>query len=171
MFCITQMTRRLALAFAIAGGLSAVATAGAIIVTPTVTPVGSLFHYDYSIANNSPDDVVLVDISVPPASGAVQNLTAPSGFLTAFDSGLGLVSFIEDTAFFGSTPLDGFAFDSFYPPGTTMFQATILNSATGDLYTMSGPTTAPVPEPGSGGLLAASMLALLLRRKLRRNDG
>src|SRR5215467_13093227 len=82
-----------------------------IIVTANVTPNGGLFQYDYSIANQTADDLPVLDIAVTPHI-TIGDLTAPTGFETAYDSGLGLVSFLENTASFGSTPLSGFMFDS-----------------------------------------------------------
>ena len=127
---------------------SSFGVAATITVTPTVTPSGSLFHYAYSISNSSPDDAFVVDIPVPAAPSAVLDLSAPIGFTTSFDSGLGLVSFLEDTSKFGSTPVSGFSFDSPDAPGSVSFTATLVN-ASGSLFTLSGPTLAPVPEPAS----------------------
>ncbi len=121
------------------------ASAATITVTPSVTTVGALFKYSYSISNTGSDDSFLIDI---PVSGPILSLTAPAGFKTAFDSGLDLVSFLEDTSMFGSTPRSGFFFESPFAPSPVQFQATLLSNTTGNLYTLSGPTSAPVPEPG-----------------------
>ena len=141
------------------------ATASQIVVAPTVTPIAGGYEYAYTITNNTPDDPFLIDIPVPEDPSAVTNLMAPAGFTSAFDPGLGLVSFLEDTSFFTSTPQSGFSFDSPDAPGLATFQATVLSSSTFDLYTISGSTTAPVPEPAFLWLLILPLLACLLIRR------
>jgi hypothetical protein len=126
---------------------SVLANAATITVTPDVTLSSGLYHYAYSITNNTPDDAFLIDIPVAASPSAIENLTAPSGFTAAFDSGLGLVSFLEDSSFFSSTPESGFSFDSLEGPGNVLFSATVLSSSTNSIYTVSGGTLAPVPEP------------------------
>lgn len=144
------------------------ATAASIVVAPTVTPIAGGYEYAYTITNNTPDDPFLIDIPVPADPGAITNLTAPPGFAAAFDSGLGLVSFLEDTSFFTSTPQSGFFFDSPDAPGLATFQATVLSSSTADVYTISGSTIAPVPEPGYLSLCLLPVFAWLLFRRSRR---
>lgn len=138
-------------------------------VTPTVGSSGGLFHYDYSVTNMTGNEVILVDVDVPQDPLAVQNPTAPTGFKIAFDPGLGLVSFLEDSDLFSTTPVSGFTFDSIFGPGSTPFQATFIDPATGGLGTLPGITIGPtaVPEPGSLATLAALALSgtLLLRRR------
>ncbi len=143
------------------------AAAAEVVVAPTVTPISGGFEYAYTITNNTPDDSFLVDIPVPADPLAITNLTAPSGFKAAFDSGLGLVSFLEDTSFFTSTPQSGFFFDRPEGPGQVTFQATVVNLDSGDLYTVSGATTAPVPEPA---YLALSFLPVFAWMMIRRRD-
>jgi len=146
---------------------SVFATAAQVVVAPTVTPIAGGFEYAYTITNNTPDDAFIVDIPVPADPLAITDLTAPSGFTAAFDSGLGLVSFLEDTSFFTSTPQSGFFFDSPDAPGSVTFQATVLNLDTG-LYTVSGPTMAPVPEPAYLSLCLLPVFAwMLIRRRYR----
>ena len=80
---------------------------------------------------------------------------------------MGLVSFLEDTAFFTSTPVSGFSFRSPYGPSGVNFKATTLSLANGTIYTVSGPTQAPVPEPGYFGLLAVTLAFGILSRLKR----
>lgn len=124
---------------------SSLASAASVTVDPTVTLSGGVYQYSYSITNDTPDDAFLIDIPVPAKPGEITNLTAPAGFQSAFDSGLGLVSFLEDTSLFGPAPIGGFSFESLDGPGAVTFAATLLSSSTGSLYTLSGPTTAPAP--------------------------
>jgi hypothetical protein len=162
---------RLALCLVLLAFTFTIAAAGTITVDPAVNFTNGLYHYNYAISNTTPDDVFLIDVPVPRGLATVMNLTAPVGFLTAYDSGLGLVSFLENTARFTSTPLSGFAFDSPNAPGAASFQATVLNSSTGGVYTQSGPTTAPVPEPGYSAVLALLLpgLALVGARRQKEN--
>jgi hypothetical protein len=161
-----RMLARSALAIAFATLTSSLATAGTVIVNPTVTGSAGSFLYSYTITNNTPDDPFVIDIPVPNRPSAVTNLIAPSGFKAAFDSGLGLVSFLEDSLFFTSAPVSGFSFTSPYGPGSVLFQATTLSSSSGNVYTISGPTMAPVPEPGYVAILA--VLALAAAPRIRR---
>ena len=144
---------------------SGMANADAVTVTSTVTPIGGLFQYDFSIANGTLDDLPVLDITVTPGI-TIEDLTAPSGFQTAYDSGLGLVSFLENTASFGSTPLSGFKFDSSLAPNTSTFTATLLDLTTFDASTMSGNTQGPVvPEPGMLMPCALIVAALFWRKR------
>ena len=147
---------------------SASALAGLIDVTPTITANGALTHYAYTIANNTADDPFVIDIPVAKGLGVVLNLTAPVGFTKAYESVLGLVSFLEDTAFFTSTPKGGFSFDSAIKPQAVQFQATVLGGV--GIYNLSGPTmSAQVPEPGYlPAFLSLLVAAPLLRRRIRR---
>jgi hypothetical protein len=156
---------RVAVLFVLASALGAAAS---ITVAPTVTTGAGLYHYAYRITNSTPDDAFLIDITVPQDPAAITGLMAPTGFTAAFDSGLGLVSFLEDTSMFGSTATSGFSFDSPDAPGTAAFQASLVSASSGSLYTISGSTVAPaapVPEPAVAMLLGAGLLVTALVRK------
>jgi hypothetical protein len=143
--------------------------AALITVTPTVTPEGSLYEYDYSVINNSGDDLPVLDITVAPGT-VILDLTAAPGFDDAYDPVLGLVSFLENTSVFGPTAISGFIFESPLAPGATTFNATLLD-ANFNVSTLGGPTVGPVaatttPEPGYFPLLAFGVpLFLFLRRR------
>lgn len=126
-----------------------------IIVTPAVTTVGSLFHYNYTITNPTGLELAVLDITVARGAGTIQNLVVPVGFSKQFDSVLGLVSFLEDTSTFGATPISGFMFDSPFAPRATSFNGTLLD-ANFNLSNMGGTTQGPaVPEPGYFPVLSA----------------
>jgi hypothetical protein len=171
-----QAVRHLGVGLLLALGVLGAADAQ-IIVTPTVTLVAGLYHYNYSITNNTASDLFQLDIAVAPDALAgtqvIRNLSAPTGFVAANDSVLGIVSFLEDTGTFSSTPQNGFIFDSPLAPAGSTFTGNLAPSSTsgGPITTQSGNTRAPVtPEPGSlaafGALTASGMFAA--RRKSRR---
>jgi hypothetical protein len=150
------------------------ATADPVTVTPTVTAIAGGFNYSYTISetltDSTGDDVFLIDIPVVADPSAVTNRMTPAGFRSAFDSGLGLVSFIEDTSSFSSTPQGGFSFDSPFAPGSVTFAAQVLSLTTGGIYTDSGLTTsaAPAPEPSYLGLFVCLAPAIFVYRRFRR---
>ena len=138
-------------------------------IKTTVTSVGSLFHYDYTLTNNTANEIAIFTLEgLPASSNAVLNLTAPTGFQASFDSGLGLLSFIGDTKFFspGTTSPD-FVFDSPFQPRTSTFTALDVTGTE-----IKGSATAPsaVPEPGAVSLLAGCLFAGMgLRRRILRH--
>lgn len=139
--------------------VASLSQAAPVTVSPVVTLSGSLFHYNYTITNGTGLDVPVIDINVARGTGIISNLTAPVGFLTAYDSNLGLVSFLENTALFGAAPLSGFAFDSPLPARASSFTATFADGSV-----MSGATLAPVPEPTAISLFGAGGILLAVRR-------
>ena len=153
-FCVALVT--FASSFAFGGPLT---------VGSTVTGSPGALTYSYTVTNGTADDPFVIDIPVLKIPGFVTNLVAPTGFKIAFDSGLGLVSFLEDSSFFTSTPVAGFSFKSAGAPGNVSFQSTTLSSTSGNVYTLSGATLAPVPEPGYVVLTALSLLAGAVTRR------
>lgn len=146
-------------------GMTAFARAD-VTVTPTVSFDNGLYHYDYTVANNSADELAILTLTTLPGADTIQNLMAPDGFLADYDSGLGLVSFLEgDTGTFDpGSSVSGFSFDSPFQPGGTTFEALTIEGAS-----VVGTTLAPAPEPGSiatlGALLATG--AAVWRRRRR----
>ncbi|MBC7806429.1 MAG: hypothetical protein H7145_09785 [Akkermansiaceae bacterium] len=143
-------------------------------VTPTVTTIGPLFRYDYSIVNAGTIDISLVSIAVQGLSLAdIQNVSAPAGFSADFDDALGFVNFSESTQGFtaGST-LSGFAFESTFAPTTSSFEAFSVDADTGNVTTITGSTLAPgaatVPEAGSLFLGLTALLPVALGLIVRR---
>lgn len=146
-----------------------------LIVTPTVTPLGGVFRYDYTIVNDLLEDVVLVDIIVLRMDETLTNLFAPLGFQAIYDSGLGIVTFLPAPGsvdlFAVGTSLSGFGFDSAIPSAPSTFEAlTLLGNF------LTGPTEAPVgrpvPEPAPTLLLlvgVSSLIATGLARRHRRS--
>jgi hypothetical protein len=142
---------------------------GTISVTDVVTPIGSLFQYDYTVSDGT-GLLAVLDIAVTPGQ-TITGLTGPGGptdFETAYDSVLGLVSFLENNAVFTSTPESGFIFDSSIAPENSNFGVTLFDGTTG-----TGAVQAPVasvPEPGSLGLCATAVAALVFWRKRPRRS-
>lgn len=141
-----------------------------VIVSPVVTFSSGLYNYNYTITNNSTDDLFDLSIHVPAQATAIKNLSAPAGFISAFDPGLGLVDYLEDTSTFAlGVPISGFKFSSPYAPVAGIFDANLFTTS-GSINTFSGKTVAPAPEPGSIALLGAGAVAsgLLFNRFRRR---
>ncbi|MDQ6764488.1 MAG: hypothetical protein M3Z22_00065 [Verrucomicrobiota bacterium] len=153
---------------------SAHSASAQVLVTPVVTfNVGTgVYTYTYSVTNNSANTLAIISFGARPATAfTVQNRTAPMGFISTYDSGNGLVSFLEDNnpatpqTFAPGSTVSPFSFTSTFGPGATTFQAL-------DIFgnTFTGVTQAPIPEPGVLALcaLAVPMLGILLfRRKVR----
>lgn len=154
---MTVNLKHLTLAAAIAtmAGLSCRSAIAQLLVSPTISTLSNgLYHYNYTITNNTGQDIYLIDINTANQANAVTNLVAPVGFQKAFDSGLGLVSFLEDTSSFSSTPLSGFQFDSIFQGGQVLFAGDYLDGNFNN-QVVSGTTRGPVstPEPGSLAIL------------------
>ena len=136
------------------------------VATPTVTLNNGIYHYNYSISNTTPDDLLDVDIHVPTGDNAAFNIVTPTGFLSSPDTVMGLVGFQEDTSFFTATPLSGFAFDSVYSPNTSVEDSYY---ALNGLTMVSSNVLAPVPEPGSMALIGSfGVAAVCALRQARR---
>ncbi len=167
----------------LAGALCALFSPGLaraqVTITSTVTSAGPLFTYNYGVTNNAlPDpngfnDLAIVTFAATPGVGSVLNPTAPTGFLISFDSGNGLISFLEDNnaggpTFAPQTTISGFSFQSLFGPGRTTFDVFDAsgNEFTGPVTSAIGP--AVVPEPGTWlalGMGAAGIGILAVRRK------
>lgn len=151
----------LALVFA----LAASAHASSVIVNINATPTGTgTFLYSVFITNNGPDDISILSLVGGPLSdpSIEPSFVSPSGYFAAYDSGLGIVDFLEDTATFTAGGTFGaFTFESMAAPGTafTMFEALDINA--GSISGMSN----IIPEPASSGLAAIAILPLVLRRR------
>lgn len=168
--------RRLAGPLALAGALGALFSAGAaraqVTIVPTVTPNGALFNYSYSVTNSTANDVLIVNLNnLPMVSGALTNLTAPMGFRTTFDPGVGIASFLPDAGsaldFAPGSTLTGFSFSSTFGPGTVGFDAEDISGGTSTGATLA-PIAAPVPEPSTLISLGAGVLLLTFCAARRR---
>lgn len=157
--------------------LTARAALGSLLVSATVTPLGGSFRYEFSITNtmlNSPgEDVVIVSLTdAPPGDSLIEpSLATPPGFIGLYDSGLGIVDFVEDTTNFAAgTTMGGFFFESQSSPGPGVFSAFSALTVDGDTI-LGDVKIRVVPEPGSWlavGLMLG-MLCLFLRCSQRRN--
>lgn len=162
--------RRLAGPLALAGALGALFSAGAaraqVSIMSTVNMTnGTLFNYSYSVTNASltGQDFPVITLSAPSVADGLTGLTAPSGFKISFDPGApggGLVSFLEDSQMFSSTPAV-FSFSSAFAPTLSPFQAVGFD-ATGNSITSSGTVSAPTPVPEASTLVSLGAGVLLL---------
>lgn len=158
-----------ALGLAILASLASGPAHASLIVQVLVTPAGGAFAYEVTVDNQLADDVVLVALVDAPAADALlsASLTAPVGYLATYDSGLGIVSFLEGTALFPTgVAVGGFSFTSAAAPGPGVFESfEALTSlgvpVTGDLQMTL------VPEPA--GLLPLGIGILALGRSRRRS--
>ena len=161
---------------AVIGTMSAVGVAQAQMVSidPTVTFSNGLYNYSYDVTNNTGDILAITTFDVRALPDAVQNPSAPAGFNIAFDSGLGLVSFFEDTdvntpdTFASGSTVRGFMFSSPFAPTVSNFEALDINA-----QSFLGTTLAPanVPEPGTlalGATLALGTAGLIRTRRTRK---
>ncbi len=145
-----------------------------VLVNSTVITTGPLFNYSYSVTNLTATDLLVVNLNgLPQVSGAITNLTAPTGFIFApYDPGVGIASFLADSATFTpGTTFSGFTFSSSFAPSLITFDTLDLDGAATTGTTL-GPaaSAAPVPEAstlvslGSGLLLLTAFTAVRRRR-------
>jgi hypothetical protein len=142
-------------------GLLAHASAvhGSILVRGTVTPLGGSFLYVFEVENTGPDDYVIVSLDAPVADPLIgPTLTAPAGFVASYDSGLGIVDFLEGADLFAAGTIHGgFSFESLAGPGAEFgtFEALTASgaSASGDveLTVLAGPATPMITIGGTAG--------------------
>lgn len=142
-------------------------------VDTTVTPLAGTFRYDISVSNNALEDLAIVSITDAPLNDPFIGitLTTPVGFLGSYDSGLGFVDLLADTASFsvGAT-VGGFSFESLSGPASFFTQFEALG-VTGNSFPGTLNVTI-VPESGTVGAAGALLLLILsfrFRHKLCHN--
>ena len=138
--------------------LTQAAHAGLIVHVHSSPLPGGLFEYEFSVSNQTPDPLAIVSLLDAPTGDAVlaASLTGPMGFLTNYDSGLGIVDFLEGTSTFGSgSTIHGFSFQSGAAPGTA-FQFIEALNVRGDHI----PATVTVPDGGDPSWAAVAGLVL-----------
>lgn len=157
-------TRILALCALAALALTS-ASAQSVMVQSNVTSNGPLYHYEYTIANQTAFDLSSVTLSgLPAGADTVQNLTAPANFVAFFDTGLGLLSFQEgSSSFTAGGSFSGFGFDSFFAPGVAAFSAIDVNGTE-----TTGASVSAVPEPSTYALIGALMAFAFVAYRKRR---
>lgn len=135
------------------------------ILSNVQTTNGTLFNYSYSVTNASltGQDFPVITFAAPSTPGGLMSLMAPAGFQISFDPGVpggGLVSFLEDSQVFSTTPAV-FSFSSTFAPTVLPFQAVGLDSM-GNGLTASGTVLAPQPVPEASTLVSLGAGVLLL---------
>lgn len=136
------------------------------IVEASVTPGAGFFHYEFTITNTGPEDVVLVTLIDAPLDDPLidPSLTVPAGFLGSYDPGLGFVDFLENVDLFAAGTSSGpFIFDSLVDPDANSFSRFEALTTLGGLLTgciaINGRCLEPepVPEPQTWALLALGL--------------
>lgn len=168
-------SRRLAGPLALAGALGALFSAGSaraqVLLTPTVTPMGSLFNYSYSVTNLTTADLAVININglvLDPATAT--NLMSPAGYQITFDPNLGIASFLpglDNASTFGpGSVVSGFSFDSAFAPSTVTFDTLDANNGM-----TAGTTVGPAAVPEASTLVSLgaglSVLAFIAVRRRR----
>jgi hypothetical protein len=146
--------------------LAALPAQAQLIVQSSVSPSGGMFRYEYQISNQTSADFSIVTLGgLVPQAATVQALASPAGFLASFDSGLGLLSFIEGTQPFLAGLTSGtFSFESPYAAGPGTFEAIdIMGGAA--LGQVAFVPAAAVPEPSTYALIGALLLLGLAARR------
>ena len=136
------------------------AHAGLIVESAVSALGGGLFHYDFSIENSGPTDVLIVSIlNAPLADPDIDaSLMTPAGFSANYDPGLGIVDFLEDTALFSVGPkLSGFGFDSAAGPVSSFFDVFTALDLNG--HELTG-QVAHIPEPTTLALIVLGGVVL-----------
>ncbi len=150
--------------------LGSAAARAQLTVQPTVSSSSGLFNYSYNVSNQTAFDFSVITLSgLFSAPDAVQNLTAPSGYLASFDPGLSLLSFLEgNQAFLAGQTINGFSFDSPYAPAAGSFEAIdVTGGIQFGLTSVPGSLATPVPEPSTTALAGALVLiGLVVSRKI-----
>ena len=165
--------------FLVLGSLACCGVAHAVmIVEASVTPGAGFYHYDFTITNTGPDDVVLVTLIDAPLGDPLidPSLTVPAGFLGSYDPGLGFVDFLENFDWFAAGTISGpFIFDSLVGPDANSFSRFEALTSVGGLLTgciaINGRCLEPepVPEPQTWALLVLGLgcMSLSLGRSAR----
>ncbi len=153
---VKRYLQRLGLALALVGAVQG-AQATLLVSSSATDQGGGIFHYDFSITNNGPSDVVIVSLLGPAGDPNIgPSLSAPAGFLALYDEVLGFVDFLEASDLFtvGST-LTGFGFDAAVVPGNGFFDVFFAIDVDGG---QDVGQVAFVPEPMSMSLLALGLV-------------
>jgi hypothetical protein len=138
-----------------------------VVVTPTVTPVGAEFSYEYSVFNSGMTPIIgfTLIVTVP-----ITGITSPTGW----DSGLipvgdeTVVQWASLDPAFNIPPLgtlSGFGVTSPSAPGDVPFAA-----VDDQFQVFTGVTVGPVPEPTSLASVSCGILGLLRSIRRRRKD-
>jgi hypothetical protein len=145
-----------------------------LMVDATVSPLsGGVFHYEFSVINDSLPDLFLVSITDAPLGDPLigASLVAPAGFLANYDPGLGFLDFIADTTpLFDIGTTSGFAFDSAFSPtdAFSLFEGQTLSGFPVPITGLVNVTVVDggaVPEPGILSLIAIGLAGWLGGRR------
>jgi hypothetical protein len=141
-------------------------------VTPTITPQGGTFLYNYQVANDpvSTVGVAEFDLAVT-VDSSLTSLTAPTGFLSLYTTGDSFVQFLSTDSSFDIAPgASGiFSFISPLAPGIESDLTAGFDASSGARFEDPGATLGPAsPEPSTLVLLATGSAVLAVVKVRRR---
>ena len=151
---------------AVLGFLAMTQAAHAGLIVESAASGGGPFHYEFSVENSGPEEFAILSLNAPTFDPFIAaSLVVPTGFLASYDSGLGIVDFLADTALFGVGPkLSGFSFNSETGPVSSFFDVfTALDSAGNELTGQ----VARIPEPTTLALITLGGVVLTCGRGRR----
>jgi hypothetical protein len=167
-----QKSKLLSLLGALAG-LSLAPQTQAQVTAPVISYVANetspgLWAFNFSVSIPGTDDFSIISVTDAPAGDGLiaSTLTAPADFAASYDSGLGILDFIEGTQpFMAGSVTDGFTFQTTANPFAffTTFEALTVNGgfATGSIVG----TVNPIPEPAHCAAVFVGVAGLLIARK------
>ena len=141
------------------GFLAMAQVAHAGLIVESAVSGGGPFHYEFSIENSGPEEFAILSLNAPTFDPLIAaSLVVPMGFLGSYDSGLGIVDFLEDTALFSVGPkLSGFGFDSAAGPVSSFFDVFTALDSNGNELTGQ---VAHIPEPTTLALIVLGGVVL-----------
>ena len=172
LFLLRRSTRTGAAVLCAAAALCAAPAAHAQmpVVSAVFGQTGTTFNYNFSVFNNTPFTLAIVNINLPTGATLLGTPSAPTGFIAPYDPGVNIVSFAADADtttpqdFFAGTTVSGFLLSSQTNLNGVGFDAL---DEQGNFYTGTVNAVA-APEPSTLGLLAfaaPAMGAFIARRR------
>lgn len=148
--------------------LASVAEAGLFVDLSASAIGGGAYEYAASVSNTGPQDVAIVSLVDAPLNDPLisASLSAPAGFSTSYDPGLGFLDFLADLSFAAGSTVGGFSFQSLAAPGASF---SLFEALTVDGDKLTGRVRYPgISVPDSGNSLAALSVGMVVLGAARR---